>query len=827
MATRPMAALLYFLTGIAVLAAARSINPISWRAGAFLLALPLILTGHALLTEGVFAPLDLTFMAEPLTSLSAQSGVTHVMNPGLSDMAWQFIPWKAAVRFALAHGQWPLWNPFELCGDPLAGAMQSAPFHPVSVIGYLLPLDQAITFEASMTLLLAALSMFLFLREPGEGSFRVAGFESRSVVMARDGVPPQLATRNPRPGLVESEIAALFGAATWMLSINLVSFIGTAHGAGTAILPLVLLGGRRVARSPGLASAALLTSALLLEILAGHPETLLHAVTLAIAYFFLEFVLVAAPEGWSRVSSFDSRRVLLSGFGAGIVALLLGAFVLLPLFEALPQTAEYRHRLTAGTGSVGGPGDVQLIRRLRVNVIPFLEGEQNGEDVLRGESIGLVWMASAYAGAVALPLMLFALLAVRDQRKWFLCVLFFWGILCGAGAPGVTSLLQHLPGFSVAVNVRMISFAALAVAALAAMGIDEAMRGRMRSLPALYIGLAIVIVPTAIALRGNLSTNFVRINTMREVLPLLLAATAALVFRAPRAAGTALLLLLVLQRATELGRTYPTVPQRAFFPEWPGLRTLPRGGEPYRVVGLANILTPNMATNYELEDVRGYQAMTFAPLAHTFPYWSVPLPVWSNRVDDLRSSFLSLMNVRYALVPPRMPIPVGWRTFGTYPDYSVLENLRALPRAFIPALIHRDAPDSLGAISRCQDFAREGWIDLGSAPLDIVDRRGVVSTRRDGTGLRLHASMAVDGWVIVTEPAWKGWNAIEVGHRLHLETADHAFLAFYLGRGEHDVILTYRPHSFVVGGAISLLAAMALAVAMIMQALPGRMKAEG
>ncbi len=454
-----------------------------------------------------------------------------------------------------------------------------------------------------------------------------------------------------------------------------------------------------------------------------------------------------------------------------------------------------------------------------MNVIPFLEGEQNGEDILhdesRDESRSRGWFTTSYAGAVALPLMVFALTASRDPRKWFFLALFVWGILCGAEAHGVTSLLQHLPGFSIAVNARMISFAVLAVSVLAAMGLDEAMRGRARALSWLSIGLAALIVPAAMMLHANLSTNFIRINTVREVLPLVLAAIAALAFRAPRAFGMALLFLLVMQRVTELGRTYPTYPQRAFYPDWPGLRSMPRGGEPYRVVGLGNMLTPNMATNYELEDARGYQAMTFAPLVETFPLWSVPVPVWSNRVDDLRSPFLSLMNVRFAIVPPRTAVPAGWRVFGAYPDYWLLENPRTLPRAFVPGMIHRDSLNPLSAMSHCKDFAREGWINIGAAPIDLSNGRGNVSTRPDGTRLLIHASMVDEGWVIVSEAAWKGWNAFEGEHRVHLETADHAFLAFHLGRGEHDVLLTYRPHSFVVGGAISGVTAMALAVGLL------------
>ncbi len=266
-----MALFLYLLAGVAVLAAARCIHSISWRASVILLALPLVLTGRALLTAAVFAPLDLTYMTEPLASVAGKAGVTHVMNPALSDVIAQFIPWKAAVRFALAHHEWPLWNPFELCGDPLAGSTQIALFHPVTVIGHILPLAQFLTFEAAMTLLLGAVSMFLFIRE----------------------VLPPGRLRDGDPGTSEwtCEIPALFGAAAWAFSTNLVSFLGTAHSAATAILPFVLLGARRIARSPGLRSASLLTAALLLEILCGHPETLLHTVSLAIVYFLFELLL--------------------------------------------------------------------------------------------------------------------------------------------------------------------------------------------------------------------------------------------------------------------------------------------------------------------------------------------------------------------------------------------------------------------------------------------------------------------------------------------------------------------------------------------------------
>jgi len=762
-----MAALLYLLAAGAALAGARRIAPMSRRGAAALLLLPLLLTGRALATGGVYAPLDLAFMSEPLASQAAAAGVSHVVNPGLSDVYVQFIPWKSAVRFALAHAEWPLWNPFELCGGPLTAAVQSAPFHPVSVAGYLLPFPQALTFEASMIALIAALSMFLFLRD-----------------------------------LVELEAAALFGGAAWMLSFHLVSFTGTAHGSATAILPLTLLGARRVARRPAKPAVALLALALALLILAGHPESVLHIVTLAVAYFGFE--LAGSGAGWKAIRA---------GLLAGIAALLLTAFFLVPLFEALPQTGEYQSRRSHETplGASGGA----LGHRLRVSFLPFIDGDPRGEYLPHDPGARHGWLGIAYAGALCFPLALFALMAGTERRRWFFAALFVWGLLAGTSARGVTEVLARLPGFSIAVNDRMISFAAASLAVLAGLGLDAALLGqgrdRRRTLAALCAGSAVAIAAATFANSEGLSPDFVHISAARELLPLLFGGAAALLFRAPRTIAAALLALLLVERAAEIDGAFPTYPERAFFPEWVGLSSLPRDGEVFRVAATGNLLTPNEATLYRLEDVRGYQAMTFGPLARTFPLWSVPQSVWSNRIDDLRAPFLSLMNVRFALVPARTAVPAGWRAYAGGGGYTIVENLLVLPRAFVPSTVH-GARDALAAVSRCADFGRDAWLDTRLPAAGVANGKGVVTTRRDGTRLRLHASMASDGWVVISEAAWKGWQAIEHGHHRKLVRADYAFLALRLPRGEHDVLLAYRPVSFVIGWAISIAAALGIAV---------------
>src|SRR5438552_2702488 len=100
------------------------------------------------------------------------------------------------------------------------------------------------------------------------------------------------------------------GAAAWAFSTHVVSFILTAAGLSIAIAPLVFLGGHLIARTPSIRSAAVLTLALVLLTLAGHPETELHVVAMAAAYTLFE----------SR-----GKRTLACALAAGLAAPLLCA----------------------------------------------------------------------------------------------------------------------------------------------------------------------------------------------------------------------------------------------------------------------------------------------------------------------------------------------------------------------------------------------------------------------------------------------------------------------------------------------------------------------
>jgi hypothetical protein len=763
-----VAALLYLLSAAGALLLVRRFLPLSRRVSAVLILLPLCLTGRALVTGNVYAPIDLAYHFDPLASMATKVGIDRIANPLPSDVAVQFLPWNAALRWLIAHGQWPLWNPFELGGNVLAAAAQSAPFHPVTLLGLLLPMPDALGFMASMTYFLAALGMFLFLRN----------LELRS-------------------------LPSLFGAAGWMLSTYVITYTHTAHGNAIALLPLVMLGARMVARSPGVRAASMLASALILLTLCGHPETSLHIIALATVY-----LIFGARE--------KLGLVIVSGLGAGIAALLLTAFFLLPMIDAIPQTREYQHRRSGAETTIASWSAVAHV--LTLNVIPFADGTPGIEETHHDVSLRHRSLGTAYCGAMILAPALLALVRARTREKYFFLAVILIGLLAGAEAPGVTNLFAHLPVFSLAINARMISFAAFGICVLGAIGLQTSLADR-HSLAWLFLGVALTITTAIVlvAVEGTLTPDFVRANAIREVVPLLLAFVVFRAFTMPRTVMAAVLALLLLQRVMEIGGFIATVDRRAFFPPIAGFEQLPRNGEPYRIVAQGPLFAPNISALYGLEDVRGYQAMTFARLAETFPLWSIPQPVWSNRVDDLTAPMLSLMNVRYALALPETMAPLGWHLIGRYPGYQLLEN-SVLPRAFIPRMIHSGANNVLAGMAACRDFASEAWIETEDAPTSVANGEGIVAVRAAGSRVTLHASMRSPGWIVISETAWKGWGATMGRQRLKVHFADRAFLGIFVPAGEHDIELVYRPRTVTTGAIISV----GSALAMIGAAVVGR-----
>ena len=761
----------YFATAAAALFLARRfVTPIRARVCLFLAFGPFLLVGKALLTAGVHAPIDIAYQGPPLSALAARMGTETTKTPILSDVVFQEIPWRKAVREAVKNGRLPLWNRFVLAGEPLLAVQQPAVFHPGTWIGFLLPLAQAWTFEMALRYFLALLCAYLFLREVG----------------CREG-------------------PALFGAVAWAFCDYLVFFLGYPLTPAAAPFPLLLLGLRRLVSRGDRRSVGLTVVALLLILTSGHPETLLHAVAGGGIYFLFE--LGYAGRG-------RRLRPFLLSLLAGALTLGLTAVLLLPLAEVLPYTQEQFFRKTFFAHTRKSFPAWETLRHLAHNAMPYAFGVSGKGDSLPGFA-----EPSSYAGAVAWPFAAMGLFS-RRREKWPLIVIGVLGLAMGVRLAGIADVVSSFPLFDIGINDRMIFLASFAIVALAALGLEEALGG---SGSGVLVGVAI---SGAVLLAGlyawRLRANFSALNTSQsyfryrfllEILPVLLVAGLWIRPRrrrlAVRSAG-AVLLLLIAQRGLESGGFYPTYPSRVFYP---GLRLLDPISRraPERMTALGYTFIPNIASLYEIEDVRGYEAMTFRPLFDTYALWCVHQPVWFNRVDDPTRPFLSFLNVRYVLAPPRRPPPEGWTVLYQGEEGQLFENPRVLPRAFAPRAL-RYEPDSgreIALLKGIHDFADEGVVGEGppaGSSGSGMRVNGEASARiisYEPQRMTLEVDAKEAALVATSVTAWPGWKLAVDGRPARLVPYNHAFLAFRVSPGRHTAVLRYWPDSFVAGSAIS------------------------
>ena len=161
----------------------------------------------------------------------------------------QIIPGQAAVRAVTAAGEWPLWNPWLAAGQPLLADPLSQAFQPLVLVARLLPLGEALTATAALTLFLALVGMWLLLHRQGMGT-----------------------------------VAATAGSLGWGLGGWMLHWLGWHQATVGALLPwllyAVLVSGERRARR----DFVLLGGVTATLLLAGHPETIVYALLLAAAF---------------------------------------------------------------------------------------------------------------------------------------------------------------------------------------------------------------------------------------------------------------------------------------------------------------------------------------------------------------------------------------------------------------------------------------------------------------------------------------------------------------------------------------------------------------
>jgi len=703
-------------------------------------------------------------------------------------------PYRAFLARELKAGRFSRWCPDLYCGMPLYSESQAGYLHPLKYLLYpWLPTWQALNLDTVLSVWLAGLAAYGWLR-------RHVG---------------------PAGALTGAAVFGL-GGFTWAHLVH------TSMANALTSVPFVFWALEVAwsgARRRGVALGAL---ALAFQVFAGH----LQDTILTVGAVGLYALYRAATERGAK------DRFAAVGIAAGMVVLgmVLAAVQWVPSKELLDRSPRASGlswaELTFGSWSP------ELLPTLLVREAYGTRARDT--DWMDGFYPYLEM--DTYLGAIALGLAVVGGAAYRD--RW----VGFWVLLAALG--GVLMLGQFTFLFDLAhripvlgsarIPVRFHLWVSLAVAALAAVGVDRLARPgevRLRGAAATVLALAALSAPILLYVYAPVWTEPARWSRPyhlaryawlgRELawaaartsgLALLAGGVAAAAARAndPRARARAAALLPALVAADLLGAHWsdvPTVPPGYWTEPPPAAQRLRADASFVRVYGQA--VRSSAEPGYASEPVD-------FPAARDTLAWSLPT-VWGLASSGGETPMISRRTRTYAKVMDRArPDPgrfdlegvthlvIGRTASGGGGQGEpagtalILRNPRALPRARLmgrPVYVP-DEGAAAHALGRLGDAVHDRLVvEDPDRPLPAdADVAGTAAIVREGPErVEVTTDSTGPSYLVLADTFDPGWSATLDGRPAPIRPAYLTFRAVYVPRGRHTLVFTYRPAGFLAG----------------------------
>lgn len=833
-----------------------------------LLLLPCLFFWPALIGRAVLLPLDNLLAMQPWRSLlpGIDPGFVTPHNALIGDMIMQNLGWKRFLADQLRHGHLPLWNPFMLGGAPFLAAGQYQALYPLGAFFLIMPAAWAYGPYTALHLGLAGVFTFAYLRLIGERrpgamvgavTFAFCGSLVTSVLWPQMiggmvWLPAVLAcvelARVRLLAVVAGAVVIALQILAGHLEISFYVLFTTAAYAVWRLAPLF----RRGTWRAGLAQTGLLLLMGLLGI--GLAGAQLLPFVEAISRNFREgSATLADVRGWAL----PLRQLV--------------TFVV-PAFFGNPSQHQYLnlfsgHLVPVGPAADGTPtsppqtafwGIKNYVEAASyVGILPLLL-----------VPLGFFGRRNRYAVFFAGAALMALLLAFGAP---------LYGLLFRL-VPGFSQIHTAF---------RWVYVYSFAVAVLAAMGtnwlLGRAERPRLGLSERLYAGLALAAGVGAVAaalaafllrsrlartLQGHIAADAAKpkpwflaaqLHDGQEWLSLVWAhcAWAALILLL----GALLLVAVLTLRQRPMARhvltiAFPTLvvldlfvvngafntladphlltmiatpvhgePASTIPPSIATLQALAQREPPFRIAsfGSEDVLPPNTAMLYGLQDVRGYDTIVLKryadflnlvePQLGNLNLYSQTTKTFTNPAT-FHSPLFHLLGVRYVLsTSPIAGNDVSLVQSGTITVYAVPD---ALPRAFVvgSAQAVRDQTAALAALQQPGfDPARQVVVEgptaaalAGGAGGDTVS----ITTYAADTVV-LDVQTSADGYLVLTDTYFPGWiaqvrpagEASAAWQSTPVLAADEAFRAIRLAPGHWTVRFAYQPLSFRTGLVLS------------------------
>lgn len=697
------------------------------------------------------------------------------------DFVGNFYPLYGYTTERVLDGEFPLWNPRQFAGFPVAGNPQAALFYP--------PTWAIWGLGAAGVSVARAMGLMVVLHVWW-------GAWGAAILARRTGA-------NTVGAIVAGVLMATGG---WMAS-RVYAGHYTVITAG-AWIPFILAGYADLLARRGPRAWLMALGAMGAAALAGHPQMVLYAV-LGVGVMW---ALAAWDAGNVRAAWADLWR--LGAIGAG--GMLLGAALVLP---------------TAGltTISVRNATTLAFVNQFHLPVqqwltlaLPFLYGQPYAAPS-RYWGGDFFEETTAYAGLLAW-VWLWLIVARRDGRARLWVAFIVLGLVMSLGADGVlfALLVRWVPGFDLfRSSGRFLYFVTLGMAGVSAHALTALYAANATARRAM-LARAVVVVPMVAAamLAGSVafsgwyaSASHVEPMPHRAAqvagvlgyaaLVLLMAWGVLHLIRAenPRTARLGLMLAVVLMTWDVWRVTVPLVTTRDLRerPLWNGAAVNVPVDATARVKAYADVnaydLDPvNTASLTGHLNVEGYDPLAIA----TYD----ALQSAAGTAPD--NPFYALMGLRYVLSwEPQEAL--GWELIGVADGGIYYENPNPQPRAWVATeglLVPDDATARAQIISGELDFSRQVVL---SEPLDCaLGDTPTPATIREYRANTVTLDVESNGGVLVLSDQYeRGWRAWVDDTPTPIARAYTTLRAVCVPAGAHEVRFVYRPRSVIVGAAVS------------------------
>lgn len=745
--------------------------------------------------------------------------------PSLAINGWEY--WQAKTL--------PLWNPYQGLGQPYAADMQSQPFFPLAILLSLHVIPKTYNLFLLSRLFVAGLGAYLFLR------------------------------------LFTSFIPAMAAGIAMMLAGYFVVVISLPYLSVETLTPLMLYAAEVLLRSPSRKTICGFAAAIALVMLGGMPESSVLTYTFIYSYILFRIISDASLRRmWIKRSA--------SVLAGTIIGLCLAAFVLLPMVELVHHSYN-THEPGKNGGAMTGLWHDNFGPTIFTYILPLVFGQPYAStfsDIYNGNGTRNYW------GAIPLFLVLIALCSLkksenlRDRRLsqttcfFFACAVII--ILKRYGCPLINSL-GNLP------LLRVITFAkydepllSMCVAALCGIGLErivtKAVSWRIQ-ITVLCATFAIVVLAVFLS-RNTLLTAMSKtgLSPMFPLiavgLPLCLLFCVSLCYALQRQAGSSryLAMALLVFVAAEMSLNY--IPEIYYvFSTLPNTSENPYAGAPYinwlkannglgqRIFARGGALYPDWASVFRLPDIRDLDALyywKFLPFIRDFM-----LAPGQPGGDDFQDRFTGAGSYSYNFDNPLQRRLLQLTSAGylitnapySQPDFQlnydhevkIYRYDHVLPRAALYSRVKvaRNDTEVLQSLAdpnfNVFDTVVLNAAQLSPAQAADVDaiNRGELRVAESGhitdyepMKVEIEAGLPESGVLVLNDAEYPGWGATVDGKPSKILSANYIFRGLLLGPGRHRIRFIYRPRTFRLGSAISLITLFALLISFV--PLPQRLR---